>query len=171
MNVSKIQFTSYSFYLNVLHLFNDGFQASYLLMLPFIANDLHFSIAQVGILGSLFKISTIIFALPASSIARKFGGLQSLLLASLLYGIGYIFTGLTPNFFLLIWITLVTGIGFGLFHPVGFGLIANDTKKEHMGKVMGNFTATGDIGKIALSAGITFLITMIGWRPTSIVYG
>lgn len=168
---SNIKFSTYKLYINILHICNDGFQASYLLLLPFIALDLRLSIAQVGILGSLFKISSIVFALPAGTIARKFGGLKTLLLASLLYGVGYIVTGITPTFSFLFIVTLITGIGFGLFHPIGFGLIANATEKEKMGRVMGNFTATGDIGKIVLSAGITFIITLIGWRMTSITYG
>lgn len=38
--------------LNILHIFNDGFQASFILLLPFIVADLKIDLFQVGTLGT-----------------------------------------------------------------------------------------------------------------------
>lgn len=35
---------------------------------------------------------------------------------------------------------------------------------------MGDFTAIGDIGKIGISAGVTFLIALIGWRMSALTF-
>lgn len=59
--------------LNILHILNDGFSASFLLLLPFIAKDIHLSLTQVGILGAITSISEMILAIPSSHITTKFG--------------------------------------------------------------------------------------------------
>jgi MFS-type transporter involved in bile tolerance (Atg22 family) len=59
--------------LYILHILNDGFEASLLLLLPFIATDLHLDQIQVGVLGSTVKILYVFLALPAGYLAIKFG--------------------------------------------------------------------------------------------------
>ncbi len=153
-----------------MHIFNDGFSASLLLLLPFIAKELHLSLTQVGLLGGMVGVCAIFLALPAGSIGSRFGGVQTLLYALGVYSLGFLLTGLVPSFYLLIITFLLASIGLGIFHPIAFGLVAKWTTKENRGKEMGNFTAIGDIGRVGLSAGITFFITMIGWRLTSFGY-
>ncbi len=155
--------------LYILHILNDGFQASLLLLLPFIAADLQIDQIQVGILGSTLNILHILLAIPAGYLAIKFGSLKLLLFALLLYGIGYLGTAFSPNYFFLIPVFLFTGIGFGLFHPVAFALVAKLSDKSERGKLMGNFTAVGDVGRIGISSVITFIIVYIGWRTSALL--
>src|SRR6266480_8091118 len=87
--------------LNILHIFNDGYEASFLLLLPFIAKDLHINLAQVGILGTINNALSIIIAFPAGVLAAKYGGLKTLIVGLFVYSIGYLLTGFSPSFFLL----------------------------------------------------------------------
>lgn len=155
--------------LYILHILNDGFEASLLLLLPFIAADLQLDQIQVGILGSTVKVLYIFLAIPAGYLALKFGSLKLLLYALFLYGIGYLGTAFSPNYFFLIPVFLFAGIGFGLFHPVAFALVARLADKTERGKLMGNFTAIGDLGRIGITSGITFLIAYIGWRTSTLI--
>lgn len=50
--------------LNILHIFNDGFFASFLLLSPFIAKSLHLSLTQVGLLGT--EVTIVEIASPSS---------------------------------------------------------------------------------------------------------
>jgi len=79
--------------LNVLHIFNDGYEASFLLLLPFIAKDLHINLAQVGILTTTEKLFSILLSLPAVYITIKFGGFRTLILSLFIYCIGFLLTG------------------------------------------------------------------------------
>src|SRR3989344_701726 len=155
--------------LYILHILNDGFQASILLLLPFIAKELNLDQIQVGFLGGTLNILLVILALPAGYLALKFGSFKLLLYGLLLYVIGYFATALSPNFFFLIPVFLFTGIGFSLFHPVAFALVTRVSDKKERGKQMGNFTAIGDIGRIGISAVITFVIVYIGWRSSTFI--
>jgi len=157
--------------LYVLHYLNDGFDASFILLLPFIAKELHLSLTQVGFVGTLSNSLSVILALPAGYIATKIGGIKTLVLALFVYGLAYIGTGFSPNYFWILLVFILGGVGFGVFHTIGFALIARWSIKEERGKQMGNFTAIGDTGKISLTAVLTFIIILIGWRYTSMLYG
>jgi len=157
--------------LNILHVFNDGFQASILLLLPFIARDLNANFTQSGALGTAMNSLSIFLALPAGYLATKFGGMRILVIGALFTALGFIGIAFGANFFWLIPLFFLAGAGFAVYHPIGFALVARLAKKESRGKTMGTFTAIGDIGRIGLTAAITYLIVRFGWRNTSILYG
>ncbi|EKE13980.1 MAG: major facilitator superfamily MFS_1 [uncultured bacterium] len=154
-----------------LHFFNDGFLASIILLLPFIKQSLHLSLTQIGILTSILSISGIILALPAGYFGHKIGAIKILSFAILLYSIGFITVGLSFSFFYLVMSFIIAAFGFGIFHPIAFSLVAKWSPLEKLGKAMGDFTAIGDIGRIAISSIVPFIIVAIGWNRTSIIYG
>gem|GEM_PF-468195 len=169
--VSKLQsHHSHFLSLNALHIFNDGFQASLLLLLPFIAATQHLSLTEVGILGTVVNVSGIILALPAGYLAVKFGGLKTLVAALFVYALAFAGVGILHNYYALFGMFLLAGIGFGLFHPIAFGLIAKWTPKERRGRTIGNFTAIGDVGRIAITAALSFIVVLIGWENTALLY-
>lgn len=156
--------------LKFLHILNDGFYTSALLLLPFIAADLELDFTRVGLLGTAVNMLQIFLAVPAGYFALKLGGLRLLVLGVLLYGLGYFGMAVTSGFFLLIPAFLLAGIGFAIFHPVAFALVSKNSPQAIRGKTMGDFTAIGDIGKIGISAGVTFLIAYIGWRLSALSF-
>ncbi|HWY80017.1 MAG TPA: MFS transporter [Candidatus Sulfotelmatobacter sp.] len=156
--------------LNILHILNDGYGASILLLLPFIAKDMYLNLTQVGFLGTLFNSMSILLALPAGYIAMKIGGIKTLILGIFVYALGFLITGIAPSYWLLFFTFLIGGMGVGVFHPIGFALIAKWSTKETRGRQMGNFTAVGDVGKIGISAALTFTIVYISWRYTAILF-
>jgi MFS family permease len=156
--------------LYLLHVLNDGFQASLLLLLPFIAKDLQISLSAVGILGGALNVLQVVLALPAGVLAHKYGGYKMLLLSLFLYSLGFIGVGISPVYYLLLMAFIVSGLGFGIFHPIAFAEVANSSDKTTRGTIMGNFTAIGDIGKIGLSTIVTFIVSYIGWRSSSFVF-
>src|SRR5579859_4333533 len=165
--VSQLQFA----HIYLLHFFNDGFETSMLLLLPFIAKDFHISLTEVGMLGTLIASFDFIFALPAGYLATKIGGYKTLMVGFFLYALGYIGTSLSPLYLLLFPAFIVAGVGFGIFHPIAFALVARFAKKEERGKQMGNMMAIGDFGKVSISACLTFLAAYIGWHFTTALYG
>jgi MFS transporter, FSR family, fosmidomycin resistance protein len=157
--------------LNILHVLNDGFLVSLPLLLPFISKGLGINLAEVGILGTFLNVLGIFLALPAGYIAHKIGGLKVLVIAVLLYSIGFFGTALSTSLYMLALFFFIAGIGFGVFHPISFALVSRWSIKENRGRLMGNFTAIGDIGRIGFSTVITFLIAYIGWQLTSLSFG
>jgi MFS transporter, FSR family, fosmidomycin resistance protein len=158
------------FHVNLLHILNDGFQASFILLLPFIAKDQALSLTKVGLLGTILNVSGILLAIPAGYIAAKIGGLKTLIIALFIYGIALLGAGSLGHYGLLIIMFSLAGIGFGVFHPIAFALIAKWSPKESRGRIIGNFTAIGDVGRIGISAALSFVAVSIGWQQTAIAY-
>lgn len=157
--------------INLLHFFNDGYEASFILLLPFIAKDLHINLTQVGLLGSLFNACGVILALYSSFIAAKFGGMKSLVYIIILSTLVFIVTGFVPGFIFLLLIFTIAGVGFGLFHPILWSSLSHLSTKNTRGKAMGDSAAIGDIGRIGMSTILTFIVVGIGWKITSFIYG
>ena len=159
------------FYLNALHIFSDGYSAAFLLLLPFITRDIHLSLTQAGLLGSSIVFITTFLAMPSGTLAVKFGGMRILTVAVLVYALAYILLSFASSFIILVPIFFLAAVGLGACHPIGFALVARLTEKKKRGRVVGTFTALGDTGKIAFTSCATFLIALVGWRNTSVLYG
>jgi MFS transporter, FSR family, fosmidomycin resistance protein len=156
--------------LNSLHMLNDGLEASLLLLLPFIAKDVGITLTQVGILGALLNVFAIIVALQTGRITMSVGGLKALVIALFVYSLGFAGVAAADNFMWLVAMFALAGLGFGLFHPVAFSLVAAWSSKETRGSAMGRFTAIGEIGKVALPALLTLVVVHVGWRTHGFVY-
>ncbi|PIU37463.1 hypothetical protein COS77_03230 [Candidatus Roizmanbacteria bacterium CG06_land_8_20_14_3_00_34_14] len=158
------------FQIFALHFFNDGFLASIVLLLPFIAKDLKLTLTQVGFLSSIFSLSGILLSLPVGHLGSRFGAIKILVFTMIFYGLGFLFTGLSHSYLFLIFAFSVMSISFGAFHPVTFSLVAKLSKKEKLGRIIGDFTAVGEFGRICLSGFISYIAFSIGWRQTSFIY-
>jgi predicted MFS family arabinose efflux permease len=159
------------FSLSFLHVLNDGWLASLPLLLPFIQKDLGIEFGKIGLLTSILSVAGVVLAMPSASISRKFGGFRVLVLAAVLYSCAFILTGLSSGFLALVLAFVLASVGFGIFHPVGFSLIAHISEPEKIGAQMGNFTAIGDIGRIGVAACVTLLVSWLGWRNAAFAFG
>ena len=153
-----------------LHFFNDGFLASIILLLPFIAKDLKLNLTQVGFLSSIFSLSGILLSLPVGHLSSRFGAIKILIFTIIFYVLGFLFTSLSHSYIFLIFAFFIMSIAFGSFHPVSFSLVARWSKKEKLGRTIGDFTAIGEFGRICLSGFISFIAFSIGWKQTSFIY-
>ena len=157
--------------LPILHLFNDGYLAAMPLILPAATVEFNLSLGLVGLLGSLLSFSGIILALPAGMAATRYGAVRILSVAVLCYGLGFVLLGLAGGVVTVFLSFLLGSIAFGVFHPVAFSAVAKEASGPDLGKNMGIFAATGDIGRIAFAAAVSFIIALTSWRATSILYG
>lgn len=150
--------------INILHFLNDGVRSTFVTLLPFIAKDLNINLSTVGFLGSAQPILVSLLALPAGFLAFRFGGFHLLIFLLIFYSAGAFSAAFSPNIFFIILSYFIAAAGFGMFHTVSFSLVAKITDKRSMGKVMGDFSSIGDIGRVALPPACVFLVYAFGWR-------
>lgn len=158
------------FEINVLHFFNDGLKVALVLLLPFLAKDLHTPLAQVGFLGGTINTVQVLASIPGVWIAAKIGGVKTILVAMFVYGIAFFVTGFSPSVLFIAASFVIGGLGFSVFHPIAFALITKLAPNEQRGRVVGNFTAVGDMGILALTPTIPFFAAKFGWRETAVLY-
>lgn len=147
-----------------LHFLNDGVRTAFVTLLPFIAKDLSLSLSVVGFLGSAQPVFASILALPAGFFASKLGGFHFLVYLLIIYSLGAISAATSFNVNFVILSFSIAALGFGMFHTVGFSLVAKSSEKEKIGKNMGDFTSIGDIGRVCIPPLMVFLVPVIGWR-------
>lgn len=157
--------------LSFLHVINDGYLASMPLLLPFVQGELGIGFREIGLLGSILGASGTALALPSSWLAKRYGGMRILFVAVFLYSLSFLIVGFSSGFYTLAAAFFLASIGFGVFHPIGFALVAGTSDAKAIGKKMGNFTAVGDFGRIGIAAAVTFFVSIISWRGTAFAYG
>lgn len=150
----------------LLHVLNDGVRTTFIVLLPFITKDLLLPYAYVGFLGSFQSLAGTLLALPAGFIAARVGGFHLLSALLFIYTIGALGVGLSPNILLLTLSFAVGAFGFGMFHTVGYAVVAKSAQKASVGKLMGDFTSIGDVGRIGLPPLALFAASFMGWRFT-----
>ena len=141
------------------------------MLLPFIQKSLNLDFGKIGVLTSILGVSGVFLAIPAATISRKLGGFRVLIIAAVLSSCSFLILAFSPGFPTLAGAFILASIGFGIFHPVSFSLIARISKPNEIGRKMGSFTAIGDIGRITIAACVTLLVSISSWRNAAFIYG
>lgn len=144
--------------------------------LPIIFIDLKyrgFSYSQIGLFFSIQAISSLLWEIPAGSIADKFGPKVSMAISSLGIAITYVFLGTEKNFFLVCGLFVIWGIA-KAFHSGADTAFMVDTLKilkreEDTPKVLGTKWAMFYLGLATSSLVSPFIISM--WGELATYYG
>ena len=155
----------------ILHFLNDGIRTTFVVLLPFIAKDLSFSLGQAGFLGSSQPLIAALLAIPTGFIMSKFGGFRIILSLLLIYSLAAIAISFSFNISVLFLTYFASALGFGMFHTIGFALTAQSSTHKDVGRNMGNFTSIGEIGRISIPPLAVFTTSLAGWRPTIAILG
>lgn len=150
----------------ILHFFNDGIRTAYVTLLPFIAKDLHLTFTQIGFLGASQGTLALLLAIPIGIITSKIGGIKLLFTFLFIYSLCAIGIGFSSTFLLLFLFFYLAATAFGPFHLISQSIVARTAERKTLGNTMGNYTAIGDSGRIAIPAIALFLTTYIAWRNT-----
>lgn len=162
--------------LNLLHFANDGFQATLHWLLPILALGGGISTARWGLMATCHLLLGVVLGIPAGMAAERWGSGRILVGAMALYGgaCWILATGTTEA---QLWLAmLVSGLGFGVFHPVGFACVSQlagrgETTGRTRAAVLGRFAAIGDVGRVALCWLAAGLIAGIGIQAGFLVGG
>lgn len=141
-------------------------------LLPLITRDLSISYTEFGIAISVFAITTGIFQTPMGLLVERIGG-RLVLMSGLLVNSGcFVLIGLFVNdYWLLLVLMAVAGIGNAVFHPADYSLLSSSIGQGRMGRAFSIHTFTGHIGFIIGPIITAGLEPFIGWRGAVIAIG
>jgi MFS transporter, FSR family, fosmidomycin resistance protein len=148
----------------ILHFLNDGVRATFIALLPFIAKDIQMSFTQIGFLSSSLGIIMFFLAMPAGFLVLRMGGFNVLFFALLFYTVGALGVGLSPNFIILLSMFFLAAPSFGVFHTAANILVARSVDKTSLGRMLGDYSAFGDTGRILLPFLAIFVAVQMSWR-------
>lgn len=155
---------------NALHFGNDGLQATLLLMPSLmVGGNLALTPLSFGVLGATHHMVCVAVGTPAGRLTRRRDGLWMLPIAVLLDGVclGSLATASSIGSIAVIF--LLSGVGYGVFHPIGLTVLTEASEPQERGRALGTFAAVGDIGRLVLPQTTMGIALWMGWRGASVV--
>jgi MFS family permease len=103
------------------------------------------------------------FQLPAGRLAQLLGGRATLALGTLLAALGYAVAGMSGGLLGLCVALAISGSGSSTQHPIASGAVSRAYGRNARGP-LSIYNFSGDLGKSALPAAISLLVTLMPWR-------
>lgn len=155
----------------VVHALFDGFTDLIYVLLPVWQAEFGLSYVQVGMLRGLFSGTMAGFQIPASHVAERAGPRVMLTIAAAVGGIAYCLAGLSAGFTALMAFLLLGGLAASIQHPVASDLVASAFPGKRTRTALGTYNFAGDLGKMAIPALTSLLLTVLPWRPSIALIG
>jgi len=162
--------------LNAFHVVNDGLYDSVPILLSFMFIAFGAGEREVGIVTACAAACSTLLSLSSVWISRKLRMAHIFALVSTFYGIGFLANSVAWNIPFSGCFFVLALCGHGIFHAMAFSYISAHTERRFLGKILGDFTVVGDIGRIPLVSFAGFaaafsLWGVPGWRFVSLSYG
>jgi len=157
--------------LNTIAFITGSVSRSALVLVPFIASDLGLNLSQSGFtrsLNGIMKIALIGFVLV---LAKKYNNRKLIYLAMLTYSLGTILMGTAFSFESMIIFQIFTNFGFSTLSPIIRSELAAIAKGPSKGRIISNFSSSGELGGLIATTVIGFLAVWIGWRFSHVILG
>jgi len=109
---------------SVLHIIHDGMGNMIYVLLPVLAQQFGLSLTQVGMIKGAQSAATALFQIPVGLLSERVGERALLASGTILAGAAFILLTLSSQFFELLIILFLGGIGLAVQHPLCSSLIS-----------------------------------------------
>ncbi|MGA8856577.1 MAG: MFS transporter [Candidatus Bathyarchaeia archaeon] len=130
----------------------------------FIAIDFGQNVSGLGVLTASFYIGLGLFQIPGGIVAAKFGPRKTAIYGMLLSSAAAALTAFTFEFYQLVLLRFLVGVGMALFFGPGVTLIAKAFRGESQGLGVGVFNGAFYVGSALGLFGWSVLAELTGWR-------
>lgn len=147
------------------HALHDGYTDLIYVLLPVWQAEFGLGYAVLALLRGLYAGAMACLQIPASRLAGRFGGRMVLALGTALAGLGYALAGCSGGLFGLCAALAIAGTGSSTQHPIASAAVSRAYGASARGP-LGTYNFTGDLGKAAIPAATSLLLTVMPWRPS-----
>ncbi|WP_392394015.1 MFS transporter [Paraburkholderia caledonica] len=145
------------------HALHDGYTDMIYALLPVWQTEFGLSYGALAILRGVYAGTMATLQLPAGRLARKFGTRATLAVGTVLAALGYAAAGISGTLLGLCVALAISGGGSSAQHPLASGAVSRVYGRNARGP-LSIYNFSGDLGKSALPAAISLLITIMPWR-------
>ncbi len=163
------------FLLNFYHSMNDGFFDSIPVILSFIVLLYGYGEKEIGIIISLGAALGTIASLGTMYVAKILSPFKIIGLIIFIYSICFLLASFFSNFIIISLFFIISMIGYAIFHNICFSYLTLNTPRQKLGKILSDFTAIGDIGRIPFIAIAGYiaaltLFSISGWKIVCFIF-
>jgi MFS family permease len=145
------------------HALHDGFTDALYVLLPVWQADFGLGYGAVAMLRGVYAGAMASLQLPAGWMAARLGSRATLALGTLLAAAGYVAAGFSGSLLGLCAALALSGSGSSTQHPLASGAVSQAFAGQARGP-LGVYNFSGDLGKAALPAAVSLLVTVMPWR-------
>ena len=147
------------------HALHDGYTDLIYVLLPIWQSEFALSYSMVALLRALYAGTMAMLQLPAGRLAEKIDGRAILAAGTALSALGYILAGFSGGLAGLCAALALSGAGSGTQHPIASAAVSRAYCDASRGP-LGTYNFTGDLGKAAIPAFMSLLLTFTPWRES-----
>ncbi|HEY7846089.1 MAG TPA: MFS transporter [Bradyrhizobium sp.] len=145
------------------HALHDGYSDLIYVLLPIWQAEFGLAYATLAILRACYSSAMAILQLPSGRLAERVDGRIVLALGTALAGGGYALAGCTGGLLGLCAALAVSGTGSSTQHPIASAAVSRAYGASSRGP-LGTYNFSGDLGKAAIPALASLLLTLMPWR-------
>ena len=147
------------------HALHDGFTDMIYVLLPVWQAEFALSYGLLGLLRGLYSAAMAGLQVMASQLAQRWGAVNVLVAGTALAAMGYALAGLTTGLVGLSLALALSGMGSSTQHPLASAAVARAYGAQSRAP-LGIYNFGGDVGKAALPAALSVLMTVLSWRES-----
>ncbi len=140
-------------------------------LFPILREQLDVGYAALGLLVTLFNLSTGATQVPAGFLVDRFGARRLLLLGLAIMGAAMTAMGFAPSYWSMLALVALAGVGNSVFHPADYAILSASVDRSWLGRAFSIHTFTGNIGFMLAPGGMIALTALLGWRGALMVAG
>ena len=145
------------------HALHDGYTDLIYVLLPIWQAEFALSYGMVALLRGLYAGTMAGLQIPAGRLAEKLDGRVILAIGTVLSAVGYLLAGYLGGLFGLCVALALSGAGSSTQHPIASAAVSRAYGDASRGP-LGTYNFAGDLGKAAIPALISLLLTLMPWR-------
>ena len=140
-------------------------------LFPILKQEFDVSYAQLGLLPGLFFAASGVMQIISGFLVDQFGARRVLLAGLVLLSISMLLCGLVSEFWMLIPLAVVGGIGNSVFHPADLAILTDKISQPRLGRAYGIHALSGNIGWAAAPVFIMTVVQFSDWRTALVLAG
>jgi MFS family permease len=147
------------------HALHDGYTDLIYVLLPIWQTEFALSYSMVALLRGLYSGAMAAFQLPVGRLVEKVDGRIILALGTAVAAVGYVLAGCSGGLFGLCAALALSGAGSSTQHPIASAAVSRAYGVGSRGP-LGTYNFAGDLGKAAIPALTSLLLTFLPWRKS-----
>lgn len=138
-------------------------------LFPFLREDFSVSYTELGLVMTLFYVTSGVLQTPAGFLVDRIGARNVLIGGLAIFCTAILLYGLAPSYWLLLPVAVLAGIGNSVFHPADFSILNASVDQKRLGRAYGSHTLGGNLGwglaPVLMAGGAA----LFGWRAAPII--
>ena len=147
----------------------------YMLSLPplfiYVRDDLNVSFVSLGLCVTAYAVTTGLMQTPMGFLVNRIGGGKVLAGGLFLNAAAIAAVSLTTEYWQIIALMFVAGIGSSVFHPADYSILGSRVGADRLGRALATHALGGNLGFVIAPPLVVALAAMFGWRNALLIVG